>query len=63
MSNYIGKVGQYYRDVLNEMRKVIWPTKDELQDFTVVVLTVSGILAAFTFMVDWIINFVMGKLL
>jgi preprotein translocase subunit SecE len=63
MSNYIGKVGQYYRDVLNEMRKVIWPTKDELQDFTIVVLTVSGILAAFTFMVDWIINFVMGKLL
>ncbi len=63
MSNYIGKVGQYYRDVINEMRKVIWPTKDELQDFTIVVLTVSGILAAFTFMVDWVINFVMGKLL
>ncbi len=63
MSNYIGKVSQYYRDVINEMRKVIWPTKDELQDFTIVVLTVSGILAAFTFIVDWVINFVMGKLL
>jgi len=30
---------------------------------TVVVLTVSGILALFTFLVDWVINFVMGKLL
>ena len=63
MSNYIGKAGQYYRDVVSEMRKVIWPTKDELKDMTIVVLTVSGILAVFTFVVDWVINFVMGKLL
>jgi preprotein translocase subunit SecE len=63
MSNYIGKAGQYYRDVINEMRKVIWPSKDEIKDLTIVVLTVSGILALFTFLVDWVINFVMGKLL
>ncbi|TLU53434.1 MAG: preprotein translocase subunit SecE [Chlorobium sp.] len=63
MNNYIGKAGQYYRDVVSEMRKVIWPGKDEVKDFTIVVLTVSGILAAFTFLVDWVISFVMGKLL
>ncbi|MEI7694812.1 MAG: preprotein translocase subunit SecE [Chlorobium sp.] len=63
MSNYIGKAGQYYRDVINEMRKVIWPSKEEIKDLTIVVLTVSGILATFTFLVDWVINFVMGKLL
>ncbi|MEI6847440.1 MAG: preprotein translocase subunit SecE [Chlorobiaceae bacterium] len=63
MSNYIDKAGQYYRDVISEMRKVIWPSKDEIKDLTIVVLTVSGILALFTFLVDWVINFVMGKLL
>jgi preprotein translocase subunit SecE len=63
MSNYIDKAGQYYRDVVSEMRKVIWPSKDELKDMTIVVLTVSGILAVFTFVVDWVINFVIGKLL
>jgi preprotein translocase subunit SecE len=63
MTNYIGKAGQYYRDVISEMRKVIWPSKEELKDQTIVVLTVSGILALFTFLVDWVINFVMGKLL
>jgi preprotein translocase subunit SecE len=63
MNKYIGKAGQYYRDVISEMRKVIWPTKEELKDLTIVVLTVSGILALFTFLVDWVINFVMGKLL
>ncbi len=63
MNKYIGKAGQYYRDVIIEMRKVIWPTQDEIKDLTIVVLTVSGILALFTFVVDWVINFVMGKLL
>jgi preprotein translocase subunit SecE len=63
MNKYIGKAGQYYRDVISEMRKVIWPTKEEIKDMTTVVLTVSGILALFTFIVDWVINFIMGKLL
>lgn len=63
MNKYIGKAGQYYRDVVSEMRKVIWPSKEEIKDLTIVVLTVSGILALFTFLVDWVINFVMGKLL
>ena len=63
MNKYIGKIGQYYRDVISEMRKVVWPGKEELKDLTVVVLSVSGILALFTFLVDWVINFVMGKLL
>jgi len=63
MKNYIDKAGKYYRDVVGEMRKVSWPTRDEVKDMTVVVLTVSGILALFTFSVDWVISTVMGKIL
>jgi preprotein translocase subunit SecE len=63
MKKYIEKVDKYYHDVVGEMRKVSWPTKEEVKDMTVVVLTVSGILALFTFTVDWVINTVMGKLL
>jgi preprotein translocase subunit SecE len=63
MKKIFGKVNQYYRDVVSEMRKVVWPTKDEIKDLTIVVLTVSGILALFTFVVDQAISFVMGKLL
>ena len=62
MNKYIGKANQYYRDVIGEMRKVVWPSREEIKDLTIVVLTVSGILALFTFLVDWVINFVMGKL-
>jgi preprotein translocase subunit SecE len=63
MKKYIEKADKYYRDVVGEMRKVSWPTRDEVKDMTVVVLTVSGILVLFTFTVDWVINTVMGKLL
>ncbi|MBM3422389.1 MAG: preprotein translocase subunit SecE [Chlorobi bacterium] len=63
MGKITGKIGRYYSDVVSEMRKVTWPTKDETKDLTVVVLTVSGILALFTFVVDWVINSVMGRLL
>lgn len=63
MKKYTNIAEKYYRDVLGEMRKVSWPTKDEVKDMTVVVLTVSGILALFTFTVDWVINAVMGRIL
>lgn len=63
MKNYIDKADKYYRDVVGEMRKVSWPTKDEVKEMTVIVLTVSGILALFTFSVDWFISAVMGKIL
>ncbi len=63
MKNYIDKAGKYYRDVVGEMRKVSWPTQDEVKDMTVVVLTASGILALFTFSVDWVISTVIGKIL
>ncbi|ACF13636.1 preprotein translocase, SecE subunit [Chloroherpeton thalassium ATCC 35110] len=63
MDNITGKVVKYYSDVVTEMRKVTWPSQEELKDATIVVLSVSGILAVFTFSVDWIINAVIKQFL
>ena len=63
MKKYLDRAGKYYRDVVGEMKRVSWPTKDEVKELTIVVLTVSGILALFTFVVDWLINVLMGKIL
>lgn len=63
MSKYLDKVTGYYRDVVNEMKKVSWPGREEIKDLTVVVLTVSGILALFTFVVDWVISGFISQLL
>ncbi len=63
MKKYLGAVIGYYHDVVSEMKKVAWPSPQETWDQTLVVLTVSGLLALFTFVVDWLINSFVGKLL
>lgn len=63
MAKITDKVVKYYSDVVAEMKKVTWPTQDELKEATVVVLVVSGSLAVFTFAVDWFINTVIKQFL
>lgn len=48
----------YIRDVIAELKKVTWPTKDELKGSTMTVLVFSTISALFVFGVD----LVLGKL-
>jgi len=42
--------------VVKEMKKVTWPTKEELMESTKVVIIVCIILATFTFAIDKIID-------
>ena len=50
------KIVKFFEDVLKEMRKVTWPTKNELMESTKIVIVVCMILAAFTYVIDMIIN-------
>ncbi|MBE3574770.1 MAG: preprotein translocase subunit SecE [Firmicutes bacterium] len=55
-----GRVGKFLREVRAEMRKVTWPTRKELQTYTVVVLitTIAAAiyLGAIDFLVQWILH-------
>ncbi len=57
------KIGNYYNDVVAEMKKVTWPSKDELRESTLVVLTVAGVLALFTFVIDESLNLLIKQFL
>lgn len=46
------KIINFVNDVVKEMRKVTWPTKDELKESTSIVIVVCLILAAFTYIID-----------
>jgi preprotein translocase subunit SecE len=48
----------YIRDVIAELKKVTWPTKDELKGSTITVIVFSVISSVFVFGVD----LVLGKL-
>ena len=52
----IDRFREYTKDVGVEMRKVSWPTRDELRDSTVVVIITVLLVAAFIGVVDQILN-------
>lgn len=46
------KIIDFFNGVVKEMKKVTWPTQDELKESTAIVIVVCLILAAFTWVVD-----------
>jgi preprotein translocase subunit SecE len=57
------KIIFFFTDVVKEMKKVTWPRRDELQDTTVIVLVVCGVIAAFVFGVDWIVSSILKMII
>ncbi len=60
---WVEKIGNYYNDVVTEMKRVTWPSVEELRESTIVVLTVAGILALFTFVIDECLNLLIKQFL
>ena len=50
------KIVAFFDDVVKEMKKVTWPTKEELKDSTNVVLIATLIMAVFIYAIDLIVN-------
>lgn len=46
------KIKNFVEDVVKEMKKVTWPTYEELKESTMIVIVVCLILAAFTYVID-----------
>ena len=58
----IKKTKQFIEDVRVEMKKVVWPTRDELINSTVIVVVVSIAFTLFIFFADTIISKVVNIL-
>jgi len=50
------KIIAFFQDVVKEMKKVAWPTKEELIESTKIVIVVCIVLSLFTYVIDMIIN-------
>jgi len=46
------KIIDFFEDVVKEMKKVTWPTKDELLNSTNVVIAVCVVMAILAFVID-----------
>ncbi|WP_034745185.1 preprotein translocase subunit SecE [Halalkalibacter wakoensis] len=46
-------IGKFFRDVVQEMKRVSWPTRKELVRYTWVVLGTVAFISVFFFVVDY----------
>ena len=48
------RIKQFYGETVTELKKCMWPSRDELKDSTIVVICSVLLLSAFVALVDWL---------
>ncbi len=54
--SFIARLQKYLREVRQEMRKVAWPSREELTTYSIVVFGVTTVLTLVIFGLDWGLN-------
>ena len=52
----IKKIKSFASDVAKEMKKVSWPTKDQLKESTTIVIVTTLLFTVFVYIIDWVVN-------
>jgi len=58
----MNKIKRFFKEVVAELRKVTWPSKDELIGSTIVTIVVSTIIAIFIGIVDRILTLIVQSI-
>jgi preprotein translocase subunit SecE len=53
---FFGRINLFYRQVLSELKKVVWPTKEELTTYTSVVIVFVGFIILVVSLFDVVIT-------
>ncbi|MFH1598365.1 MAG: preprotein translocase subunit SecE [Patescibacteria group bacterium] len=59
----INKLTSYLRESKDEMRKVVWPTRQQTIRYTLMVLGVTVIMAAFLGTLDFVFTIVLDRII
>ncbi|OGW79481.1 MAG: preprotein translocase subunit SecE [Omnitrophica bacterium RIFCSPLOWO2_12_FULL_44_17] len=54
-----GKVGSFFGESRQELAKVNWPSREELLGSTGLVIVVTFLVAAFIFVIDFVLSYLM----
>ncbi len=57
------KIKRFFSETRAEMRKVTWPTRDELKESTKIVIVATFIVSLFIGVIDTVINLIVRRLL
>jgi preprotein translocase subunit SecE len=59
----MSKIAQYLKDTKAEMKHVVWPTKKQALNYTIIVVVVSLLVAYFLGLFDFLFKLGLGRLL
>lgn len=54
--NVFARIGLFYRQVINELKKVVWPTREMLTTYTAVVLVFVAFIIAVVSIFDLVLT-------
>ncbi len=54
--SFFQRTQKYFREVRQELKKVAWPSREELMTYTVVVFGMTTVLTLVVFGMDWAFN-------
>lgn len=57
------KLISYFKESRDELRRVVWPTRKETMRNTLLVIGISLGVAAFLGLIDYLLNFVLQRLI
>jgi preprotein translocase subunit SecE len=49
----VGVIGRFFREIISELRKVIWPTRNELLTYTAVVIVFVTVITTIVALLDY----------
>ena len=52
------RIGKFFRDQKAEVKKIVWPSKKQIINNTIVVLVIAAIFAVITGGFDWLIGMI-----
>ncbi len=57
------KLSKYVKDAYIELKKVVWPTKEQTRNYSVIVIILSLGVAFFFGFLDYIFSFILGLII
>ena len=63
VKNLFGRIAKFFRDTVSEMKKVVWPSKKQIVNNTLVVLVVVLVAAVLIMVLDAVFGFGLNILL
>lgn len=60
MKKILKNILDYVKSVRGEWFKIVWPSRDSVVRATIMILVVSGLAALFFFVVDSVLNAIVG---